>query len=489
MVAALTPSSAPLGLVASSGDRSVRLWWSLPASTGGTPITDYAIQRSPNGTTGWVTINDGVSTARSYTVTGLTNGTRYWFRVFARNGVGTGPASNVVHQVARTTPTAPRSLVAAPTNRSGEVRLTWSPHASNGGSAVTDYVIQRSPNGTSGWTTINDGVSVANAYTVTGLANGTRYWFRVISTNAVGPGPASNVAAGAARTITTAPTALSAVPTYVSGQIRLSWTAPSSNGGSPISDYVIQRSPNGTSGWVTISDGASTGRSFTVTGLTNGTRYWFRVYARNAVGTGPGSNIAHSAPFTPRVPSAPRGFDIDASYEGLNLTWSAPEFLGGYPTYDYVVQVYDSTDGWWTYPDGVSTSTSLWIGVPGYGCVDMRVAAVNAVGRGQFSTIYDSCYFETPSVPRNTWGNGYYGSGNIFNFIIAWNEPWEDGGLDILGYTVEYWDGSSWVIAELTDARATQSKIIPSPEQCLRMRVAAVNYLGPGAYATIRHCR
>ena len=118
--------------------------WSAPA-TGGSPITDYTIQRSPNGTTGWVTVNDGISTASSYRVTGLTNGTRYYFRVFAKNAVGTGAASNTANAIPRTTPGAPSGLRATPRSRS--VGLSWGAPAT-GGSPITDYIIQRSPNGT-----------------------------------------------------------------------------------------------------------------------------------------------------------------------------------------------------------------------------------------------------------------------------------------------------------------------------------------------------
>ena len=86
----------------------------------------------------------------------------------------------------------------------------------------------------------------------------------------------------------TAPRSLTATPTNLSGQIRLTWTAPLSNGGSAITDYIIQRSPNGSTGWVTITDGVSTTTGYTVTGLTNGTRYYFRVFARNGDEQQPG---------------------------------------------------------------------------------------------------------------------------------------------------------------------------------------------------------
>ena len=70
-----------------------------------------------------------------------------------------------------------------------------------------------------------------------------------------------------------------------SGEVRLSWTAPP-NGGSILVDYVVQYSSDGGSSWSTFNDGTSTVTSATVTGLTNGTAYTFRVSAVNAAGTG-----------------------------------------------------------------------------------------------------------------------------------------------------------------------------------------------------------
>ncbi len=68
----------------------------MPSSNGGLPITNYVVQRSYNGGRTWVSLSDGVSTNRFYTVTGLTNGATYQFRVAARNAVGWSRVSNVV---------------------------------------------------------------------------------------------------------------------------------------------------------------------------------------------------------------------------------------------------------------------------------------------------------------------------------------------------------------------------------------------------------
>jgi hypothetical protein len=97
-----------------------------------------------------------------------------------------------------------------------------------------------------------------------------------------------------------APTGLTAIGG--NGQATLSWTAPTGViAQAPVSDYVVQLSSNSGSSWTTFSDGTSTSTSATVTGLTNGTAYTFRVAAVNGIGTGAYS--AASAAVTPSVPT------------------------------------------------------------------------------------------------------------------------------------------------------------------------------------------
>jgi hypothetical protein len=73
--------------------------------------------------------------------------------------------------------------------------------------------------------------------------------------------------------------------------VAVSWTAPTSDGGAPITAYTVTASPGG----ATCS--TSGALSCTVTGLTNGTAYTFTVRATNSIGTGPASSP--SAPVTP----------------------------------------------------------------------------------------------------------------------------------------------------------------------------------------------
>ena len=83
-----------------------------------------------------------------------------------------------------------------------------------------------------------------------------------------------------------APTGLSGTPT--GSRVALSWTAPVNNGGSAITDYLVEFQ-SGSNAWQTFNDGVSTGVSATVTGLTAATSYNFRVSAINSAGTGTAS--------------------------------------------------------------------------------------------------------------------------------------------------------------------------------------------------------
>ena len=99
----------------------------------------------------------------------------------------------------------------------------------------------------------------------------------------------------AAPTAPGAPTGLGA--TAGNTQVSLSWTAPASNGGSAITDYLVEYKLNSEpTTWTTFSDGTSTATSATVTGLTNDLVYNFRVSTINAIGTSSPSSTANATP-------------------------------------------------------------------------------------------------------------------------------------------------------------------------------------------------
>ena len=113
-------------------------------------------------------------------------------------------------------------------------------------------------------------------------------------------------------TVPDAPTNLATAP--LDNAVRLTWTAPANNGGTSITDYVIQYSADGGITWSTYSHIASTSTTVTIPFLTP-TTYTFRVAAVNAIGTG-----AYSATATGQIRyitlSAPTSVDIAVTPAG-----------------------------------------------------------------------------------------------------------------------------------------------------------------------------
>jgi uncharacterized membrane protein YoaK (UPF0700 family) len=142
-----------------------------------------------------------------------------------------------------------------------------------GGSSISRYVATASPGGATCSTT------TATSCPVSGLANGTPYTFTVTASNALGTSlPSAPSAPVTPGTVPGKPTSVTALAS--SGRAVVSWHAPASNGGAPISSYTATAVPGGQH--CTISSALSC----TVTGLTNRTSYRFTVTATNSAGRG-----------------------------------------------------------------------------------------------------------------------------------------------------------------------------------------------------------
>lgn len=288
------------GLAATAGATQAALSWTVPASHG-SAIIDYLIEYKLTSSGTWSVFADGTSTSAAATVTGLTASVSYDFRVSATNAVGTGTAS----ATASATPTAAATVPGTPTSASAsagnaQATITFTAPGSNGGSTITGYTATSTPGSHTG------SISGASAapITVTGLTNGTAYTFTVHATNAIGSSAESAASASvtpAAPTVPGAPTGLTATAGVT--QVVLSWAAPASNGGSALTDYVVQyRTPNGSGGWSTFSHSASTTTGATVTGLTGGSVYGFQVAAVNAIGTSAFTSEATATPTAAGLP-------------------------------------------------------------------------------------------------------------------------------------------------------------------------------------------
>ena len=102
-----TAPPAPGSVAYSSSDSQVTLTWSPPSDDGGSAITDYLIEYATEDSSTWIVYDDGTSAATSATITGLSNGQEYEFRISAVNSVGTGDASQSVDATPSLEPVEP----------------------------------------------------------------------------------------------------------------------------------------------------------------------------------------------------------------------------------------------------------------------------------------------------------------------------------------------------------------------------------------------
>ena len=178
--------NAPTSPTAWPSGGSAFVTWQPPDDDGTGTITSYTV--TPYiGAAAQTPVVTGSSAAYA-SVGGLTPGVGYTFKVAATTSVGTGAVSTLSNPVTLTTvPGAPTNVAATAGNRSAS--LTWAAPASNGGAAITGYVVTPIVNGVAG-TPIATG-STVTSYTASSLTNGTSYTFTVTAVNAIGSGAAS----------------------------------------------------------------------------------------------------------------------------------------------------------------------------------------------------------------------------------------------------------------------------------------------------------
>jgi hypothetical protein len=269
---AATGPDPPNSLSATPQNGALSISFSAPSSNGGSAITDY--EYSLNNST-WTSL--GTSTPTTFTVSGLVNGTPQTVYIRAISAVANGTSASVTGTPS-TIPGIPTSLLATPQNNA--LSISFSAPSSNGGSAVTDY--EYSLNNSAPWTSLS--TATPTTFTVSGLTNGTPQIVYLRAINARGEGSSTSVT-GTPATTPDAPTSLSAAAQ--DGTLSISFSAPSNNGGSAITNY--QYSLNNST-WTSLN--TATPATFTVSGLTNGISQTVYIRAVNARGTGSSASVS-----------------------------------------------------------------------------------------------------------------------------------------------------------------------------------------------------
>ena len=378
------------------------------------------------------------NTASTYTLVDADKGRTIQVHVYFTDDAGFEEklTSAATVTVTATTPGAPRSVDVEPAG-TGRLSLSWQEPASNGGSEISGYTVEWKKAADS-WDTDED-VSKATAmgttYTITGLELDVEYTVRVIATNTVGDGPASDeVAATPAAQTSQQQAAIQNTP--ATGQPTISGTAQvgetltvdtsgiadadgvtnASYGGTWYANDTEGRYATGQGGYVLGGKAPGYDLSYTVSRGAVGKTVKIEVYFTDDAGNREWLASAKTGVVTATTPAAPENVTASLTASGdLVLSWEVPtwdpmsEFFGeqtwgdgGSAITEYVVQWKEASSSWDTEADvseATVTGTTHTIRDLTSGTeYTARVIAVNSVGRGSPS--------DEASVTTNTPATG-----------------------------------------------------------------------------------
>lgn len=186
---ATTPSVPRNVTISAISTSSATISWQVPATNGGSAISDYKIEVSSNCST-FTLLADGVSSNLGAQLSSLKPGLTYCVRVTAVNSVGSGASTAVVQvKTLDNKPSAPTTL--AVKTAATSIVLSWSPAAVVNGSDVINYLVEFSSNNGSTWSAVSKSKSSKTSITVSGLKSKRTYLFRVFAVNLAGSSASS----------------------------------------------------------------------------------------------------------------------------------------------------------------------------------------------------------------------------------------------------------------------------------------------------------
>ena len=419
------PSDIPTNLALTALlNAEIKLDWVAPTTTNGAPVTSYNIERSINGST-WSVLVNNVS-GLTHTDTSLTTSQVYYYKVSANNLYGTSGFSASANVMASDVPSQVTGLVAT-SLQNYEIQLDWTAPNANGYS-VSGYTIERSTDAGSTWSVLAaDTQNTDVTYTDISLTVSQTYHYKISAINQVGTGLASADANAQAGDIPNVPVlTLTALPNSV---IQSDWTSPTDNGFA-ITTYQLERSDDAGVTWNAVT--SINANTFQNTGLTNSVSYQYKVSATNQVGTSAFSGAV--AMIAGDIPSQVTGLAATTtSNTSIDLAWTTPS-SNGYAISGYMIE--SSIDNGVTWSTLVADTQSTSVTYSDTGLTTgtyytYKISAINPLGTGQASTTSTSHAGDVPDATVLTATPS--ASGQI---TLSWTVP-GDNGFTLDKYLVE----------------------------------------------------
>jgi len=373
----LAVPATPTGLsVSIASSTSLAVSWNASASA-----ATYQVFRDTSSTGSFSTkVYDGSLT--SYTNTSLTAGTTYYYEVQATNSAGSSALSTAVLGIPNAIPAKPTGLavsIDSPTS------LSITLYTASGASS---YQLFRDTTASGSFPTKNFDAS-ATSYTDTGLSAGTTYYYKVQATNSAGSSALSSAVAGIPNAMPATPTGL-AVAIATSTSLSITW-----NSSASAATYQVFRDTSSTGSYSTkVYDGSLT--SYTNTGLTAGSIYYYKVQATNSAGSSTLSSAVAGIPNA--IPAKPTGLAVvSATTTSLSITWNASSGTSSYQLFrdtsstgSFSTKVFDAAGTSYT-DTGLATGATYFY----------KLQATNSAGSSALSAAVSG----TTELPGAVWDN------------------------------------------------------------------------------------
>jgi len=366
--------------------------WNAPTANNGPFVTGYKIERKVGSGSFTILVADTGSTDKTYTNSGLTTGTTYTYKVYAINSIDISNSTSEASATPTSTSTPPEGTAPPKTPKNfkasavsnSEISLTWK-HPEFDGPPVTSYKIEVKKTGESDFSDLTT-TGVVTSYLHTNLDAGVTFTYRISAINSIGT--SNTVQSSAVPQHTDKPTNF--VATAVSPtKVELSWSAPSQTFGYTIGGYNIEEQI-AIGVYQIVHETSGTITSATLTGLTTGETYTFRVFAR----IGPVfSQTSDEVSVTPTessgtadtVPSPPTLLTI--THDDLtvnNLSWGTPEDDGGKSITGYKIELKVDVGDWEIVKANTGSTSTIYshTNIPSGTDYNYRVSAINSIGTG-----------------------------------------------------------------------------------------------------------
>uniref|UniRef100_A0A8C4PDE8 TITIN protein n=1 Tax=Dromaius novaehollandiae TaxID=8790 RepID=A0A8C4PDE8_DRONO len=478
------PPEGPVEITGITAEKCM-LAWKPPLQDGGSDISHYVVEKRETSRLVWTVVDSNVQTLNCK-VTKLLEGNEYVFRIMAVNKYGVGEpleSEPVLAENPFVVPLPPKAPEVTAITKDSMI-VVWERPASDGGSEILGYVLEKRDKEGIRWTRCNKRLISELRYRVTGLIENHDYEYRVSAENAAGlsePSPPSTYYKACDPIYKPGPPNNPKIVDVTRSSVFLSWGKPIYDGGAEIQGYIVEKCDVSDGEWAicTPPTGIKT-THMEVEKLVEKHEYKFRICAVNRAGVGEHADVPGSVIVEEKM--EPPDLDLDMELRkivnvraGGSLRLFVP--IRGRPTPEVKWGKMDGEIRESAIIDITSSFTSLVLdNVNRFDTGKYTLTLENSSGTK--SAFVSVRVLDTPSAPVNLKIREITRD----SVALSWEPPILDGGAKIKNYIIEKREATRKAYAAVaTNCHKTSWKVDQLQEGCYYFfRISAENEYGIG---------